>query len=147
MSMRLPAPHCARMMPRLTRLAMFSDPALSDPLTLVLLVAGAFFGAIASGGAGFAFAVVAASLWLHVLEPVRTTFLITSCSVILQSSLLWPMRRDIELKRLWPFVVGGAVGIPIGVRLVVYTNPDLLKTALGIFLIAFGLYALLAPPL
>jgi uncharacterized membrane protein YfcA len=126
---------------------MLADPAPTNALTISLLVAGAFFGAIASGGAGFAFAVVAASLWLHVFTPIRTTFLIVSCSVVLQSTLLWPMRRDIEFGRLWPFLAGGVLGIPIGVRLVVYTDPGTLKTALGVFLIAFGLYALLAPRL
>lgn len=123
------------------------DPALTDALNLSLLVAGAFFGAIASGGAGFAFAVVAASLWLHAFEPIRTTFLIVSCSIVLQTSMLWPMRHDIDFRRLWPFLAGGLLGIPIGVRLVVYTDPQSLKIALGCFLILFGLYALLAPRL
>ncbi len=125
---------------------MFSDPIFTQS-TLVVLCLGAFLGAIASGGAGFAFAVVAASLWLHVLEPIRVTFLIVSCSVVLQTSMIWPMRHHIEFGRLWPFLFGAAFGIPIGVQLVTYTDPDLLKVALGWFLLAFGLYALLAPRL
>lgn len=125
----------------------FTLPAGITGPDILLLCTGAFIGAIASGGAGFAFAVVAASLWLHVFEPIRTTFLIVSCSVVLQTSLLWPMRRDIEFRRLWPFLIGGLLGIPIGVRLVIHTDPELLKTALGSFLILFGLYALLAPRL
>jgi uncharacterized membrane protein YfcA len=125
---------------------MFSDPVFSMP-TLTVLCVGAFLGAIASGGAGFAFAVVAASLWLHVFEPIRVTFLITSCSVVLQTSMIWPMRHHIEFGRLWPFLLGAAFGIPIGVRLVTYADPDMLKVALGWFLLAFGLYALLAPRL
>jgi uncharacterized membrane protein YfcA len=125
---------------------MFSDPALTLP-TISILCLGAFLGAIASGGVGFAFAVIAASLWLHVFEPLRTTFLITSCSVVLQTSMIWPMRHHIEVKRLWPFLAGAAIGIPLGVQVVTYTDQNLLKTALGIFLIVFGLYALLAPRL
>lgn len=125
---------------------MFSDAIFTLP-TLSVLCIGAFLGAIASGGVGFAFAVVAASLWLHIFEPIRVTFLITSCSVVLQTSMIWPMRHHIEFRRLWPFLAGAAIGIPIGVRLVTYADPDLLKVGLGWFLLAFGLYALLAPRL
>jgi uncharacterized membrane protein YfcA len=125
---------------------MFSDPALTLP-TLSVLCLGAFLGAISSGAVGFAFAVIAASLWLHVFEPIRVTFLITSCSVVLQTSLIWPMRRSIEFGRLWPFLFGAVFGIPLGVKVVTYTDQDVLKPALGVFLILFGLYALFAPRL
>jgi len=43
------------------------------PEGLVLLLAGAFAGGFASGLAGFAFALVASSLWLHVLAPAEAT--------------------------------------------------------------------------
>ena len=125
---------------------MLSDPTLTWP-ALAALGIGAFIGAIASGGAGFAFAVVAASLWLHVFEPVRVTFLIVASGTVLQSSLIWPMRHHIEFRRLWPFLAGGLPGIPVGVRLVTYTDPGLLTGALGGFLVLFGIYALIAPRL
>ena len=44
-------------------------------------------------------------------------------------------------------MVGGLAGIPIGVRLLVHTDAGVLKIALGIFLMVFGTYALLAPRL
>ncbi len=136
----------ATMMPLPPDARMFTDPALTLP-TISILCLGAFFGAIASGGAGFAFAVVAAALWLHVFEPIRVTFLIASCSVVLQTSLIWPMREHIEFRRLWPFLAGAAFGIPLGVRMAAHTDPDILKIALGWFLLVFGLYALFAPRL
>jgi uncharacterized membrane protein YfcA len=125
---------------------MFSDPVFTIQ-TLAILCTGAFLGAIASGGVGFAFAVIAASLWLHVFEPIRVTFLITSCSVVLQTSMIWPMRNHIALGRLWPFLAGAVFGIPLGVQVVAYADQNRLKVALGIFLVVFGLYALLAPRL
>jgi uncharacterized membrane protein YfcA len=57
------------------------------------------------------------------------------------------MRHHIEFKRLWPFLFGALFGIPLGVRVVTYAYQEILKPALGIFLIAFGLYALFAPRL
>jgi uncharacterized membrane protein YfcA len=129
---------------------MFDDPAVAALFslpTLGMIWLGAFVGAIASGGAGFAFAITAAAFWLHVLDPARATLLVVACSVLLQFGTIWPLRHYIERRRVWPFIAGGLVGIPIGVRLLAHTDPALLKMALGWFLAAFGSYVLAAPRL
>ena len=129
---------------------MFSDPALASALSvpnLMLLWAGTFLGGLAAGAAGFAFGIVASSVWLHALSPVHNAFLVVSCGLLLQAATLWPARRGIEPRRLWPFILGGALGIPAGVVLLVMSEPGRLRFALGLFLIAYGLYALIAPRL
>jgi uncharacterized membrane protein YfcA len=60
---------------------------------------------------------------------------------------LWPQRKFIEPRRLGPFVAGGIAGVPVGVLLLACTNPSVLKSALGVFLLAFGAYSLAAPRL
>jgi uncharacterized membrane protein YfcA len=127
----------------------FRHPSGSSVLleTLGILWLGAFLGGIASGGAGFGFAVVASSIWLHDLTPLQSTFLVVGSGTVLQTSLIWPMRRNIEIRRLWPFLAGGAIGIPIGVNLLARIDANTTKLALGSFLIAFGAYAILAPRL
>ena len=129
---------------------MFSDPAgaaLFALPTLGVIWLGAFLGAVASGGAGFAFVIVASSIWLHVLDPVRAAVLNLGCSLLLQLWTIWPMRHYIERSRLWPFLVGGLLGIPLGVQLLAHANPGILKTALGALIGAFGAYILAAPRL
>lgn len=129
---------------------MFDDPAVAALFnlpTLGMIWLGAFVGAIASGGAGFAFAITAAAFWLHVLDPARATLLVVACSALLQFGTIWPLLHYIERRRVWPFIAGGLVGIPIGVRLLAHTDPALLKMALGWFLAAFGTYVLAAPRL
>ncbi len=108
---------------------------------------GAFAGALAAGGAGFAFALTASAIWLHVLDPLQTTMLVVACGTILHLTLVWPMRRSIELSRFWPFALGGLIGIPVGVALLTQADVSRLKAAVGAFLVAYGLYALLAPRL
>lgn len=115
--------------------------------TLGFLWIGALLGGIAAGGSGFAFGLAASSIWLHRITPVQSTILITTCGVLLHLTTLWPQRRHVEMKRLWPFVIGGVIGIPIGVAFLAHTDADILKMALGIFLVVFGTYALLAPKL
>lgn len=129
---------------------MWSDPAIAavlQPSTLGLLWLGGFLGGVAAGGAGFAFALVSSSIWLHVLDPLHATLLIVACSTLMQFGTVWQLRHHVDLRRLTPFVIGGVIGIPIGVLLLAHTDPHHLKSALGAFLAVFGLYALLAPRL
>jgi uncharacterized membrane protein YfcA len=113
--------------------------------TVAFLWAGALVGGIAAGGSGFAFGLAASSIWLHRIDPLHSTILITGCGVLLHMTTIWPQRRNIQIGKLWPVVAGGLPGIPIGVYLLTYTDGGLLKIALGIFLVVFGTYALLAP--
>ena len=46
------------------------------PLDLALFVAATFLGAFVAGVAGFAFGLVAAAIWLHVLTPLQSATLI-----------------------------------------------------------------------
>ena len=115
--------------------------------TIAILWLGALVGGIAAGGSGFAFALAASSIWLHRIDPLHSAIMCTGCGVLLHLTTIWPQRRHIEVARLWPFVAGGLAGVPIGVRLLAFTDAGLLKLVLGLFLIAFGLYAFIAPRL
>lgn len=110
---------------------------------LLILWSGAFLGAFVAGAGGFGFALAASSIWLHRLTPVQTTTLIVGCGAILHSGMVWPMRRSIVLSRLWPFLVGCMLGIPLGVRLLSTLDLASLKHLLGALLMCFGLYAVL----
>ncbi len=66
---------------------------------------------------------------------------------MLHLATIWPQRSHIEIGRVWPFVAGGLIGIPIGVRVLLILDASILKAVLGVFLLTFGTYALLAPKL
>ena len=115
--------------------------------TIGLVVLGGFLGGMASGAAGFAYGVVATSIWLHAISPIHAALLVVSGGLINQTGLVWTMRRTLEFGRLWPFLIGGAIGIPLGVMLVLETNPRAIQVALAVFMIAYGIYALIGPRL
>jgi uncharacterized membrane protein YfcA len=108
---------------------------------------GAFLGAFAVGAAGFAFALAATALWLHVLDPLHATLLVAACGTMLHIGLIWRIRRTIEPQRLWPFVVAGLAGVPLGITVLTRTDPHAIKVVLGAFLVAYGVYALATPRL
>ena len=115
--------------------------------TLGVLWLGALVGGIAAGGTGFAFGLAASSIWLHRIDPIHSAILVTACGVLLHLTTIWPQRTHVEFPRLWPFVVGGLIGIPIGVHFLAHTDAATLKATLGVFLLVFGSYALAAPRL
>ena len=115
--------------------------------TLAILWLGALVGGIAAGGTGFAFGLAASAIWLHRIDPLHSAILITGCGVLLHLTTIWQQRQHVELARVWPFVVGGLAGVPIGVAFLAHTDAGVLKIVLGVFLTVFGTYALIAPKL
>jgi uncharacterized membrane protein YfcA len=128
---------------------MFSDPALAAlSLNTILIVwLGGFLGGVASGAAGFAYGVVATAIWLHALTPLHATMLVVSGGLIIQSSLVYKMRRTLDWGRLAPFLIAGLIGVPVGVWLVVKTDQSAIRLGVAIFLVVYGFYALFAPRL
>src|ERR1700720_2439887 len=84
-------------------------------------------------------------VWLHFLPPAQTTALIVAYGLIVQGISVWKLRRSIRLVRLIPFLLGGAIGGPIGVELLGWTSPAPLRLSVGIVLILFSLYSLVRP--
>ncbi len=115
--------------------------------TLAILWLGALVGGIAAGGTGFAFGLAASAIWLHRIDPLHSAVLVTGCGVLLHLTTIWQQRQHVEIGRVWPFVVGGLAGVPIGVHFLAHTDAGVLKIALGVFLTVFGTYALIAPKL
>src|SRR5947209_16227784 len=116
-------------------------------LDLALLLAGACAAAFVTGLAGFAFAIVAAAVWLHFMAPAQATPLIIAFGLIVQGVSVWKLRRAIQWKRLMPFLVGGVIGVPIGAELLRWASPGDLRLAVGAILVLFSLWNLFRPSL
>ena len=114
-------------------------------LDLFLFLAATFTAALLAGLAGFAFGIVAASAWLHILTPVQTATLIVWFGLIVQGYAVWKLRHAIRWDRIAPMVLGSACGVPLGVYVLSSANPRFLHVGIGAVLIAYGIYGLLRP--
>jgi uncharacterized membrane protein YfcA len=112
-------------------------------LSLFLLVT--FAGALIAGLSGFAFGLVASSIWLYILTPLQTATLIIAFGLIVQGYAVWKLRRALDWRKLWPFLLGAALGVPVGVSILNWANPAYLRGGVGAFLVLYSLYALLRP--
>jgi uncharacterized membrane protein YfcA len=116
-------------------------------LDLAVFLVGTFAAALVTGLAGFAFGIVAAGIWLHVLSPQQATVFIVAFGLIVQGASVWKLRQAIKWDRLMPFLIGGALGVPIGGELLRWTTPDSLRQAISVILVLFSLWNLFRPNL
>lgn len=104
---------------------------------VALVVLGALTGGIVNGLTGTAYALVAMSFWLYAMPPTFAAPLVCLCAVggHLQA---WPqIRHGVRWPRLWPFLVAGLAGVPLGTMLIEHLKPDPLKLGVGCLLVVY----------
>jgi uncharacterized protein len=105
--------------------------------TYALLLFGALAGGFVSGLAGFGTALMALGIWLYVVPPAIAVPLVLICSVIAQVSTLPSIWKTIDFSIIWPFLIGGLLGVPLGVMLIAHADPKVFKLTVGVFLLVF----------
>ena len=116
-------------------------------LNLTIFLLATFAGSLVAGISGFAFGLIAASVWLYILTPAQAAALIALFAIVMQGIAVWRLRRHVKLARIAPFVAGGALGVPIGVALLRWMSAEEMRLAVGCALILFSLYSLARPKL
>src|SRR5450755_1176921 len=114
---------------------------------LVLLFLGALAGGFVSGLAGFGTALMALGIWLYVLPPSTAVPLVLICSIVAQTSTLPSIWRSIDFRLVWPFLIGGLAGVPLGTLLIAHADPGIFKVSVGVLMLVFptALYFQRAP--
>ena len=116
-------------------------------LQIAVYVTATFLAALVAGVTGFAFALIAAAAWLHVLTPLETATLTIGYGVIVQGYGAWKLRHAFAWSRIWPFVLGGAPGAAIGAMVLRWANPAYMRIGIATFLVAYAVYGLARPQL
>jgi uncharacterized membrane protein YfcA len=124
-----------------------SDLAFDQPIFLGLFLAATFAAALVAGLAGFAFGIVAAAAWLHILSPQQTVALIIGYGLIVQGYAVWQLRHALSWSRLWPFLLGGIPGVALGIFILRWTNPAYIRLGIGAVLVLYSIYSLARPAL
>ena len=103
-----------------------------------LLLIGALAGGFVSGLAGFGTALMTLGIWLYVLPPASAVQLVLICSIVAQSATLPSMWKRFNYGIIWPFIVGGLAGVPLGTLLIAHANPVTFKLTIGGLLLVFS---------
>jgi uncharacterized membrane protein YfcA len=102
---------------------------------LIWLAGGAALGGLVQGIAGFAFSMVAVSIWVWGLDPKYAATMAVFGGWFGQCISALRVRRGWHMDILWPYVLGAAIGIPIGNQLLGYLDPNRFKLVLGSLLV------------
>ena len=114
-------------------------------MPLVAIVAlGAAAGGFIQGLSGFAFGLVALGIWAWALDPELAGSLVVFGSLVGQLLSLGTVRRGLDPGRIWPFILGGLLGVPLGIALLHRIDPLGFKLAVGIILLVWCPTMLLA---
>ena len=100
-----------------------------------VLAFGAAIAGLVQGISGFAFAMVAMAIWVWTLDPVLAATMAVFGGWFGQVISALRIRRGWHVNILWPFVLGAAIGIPLGQQLLPYLDPNQFKLVLGALLV------------
>jgi uncharacterized membrane protein YfcA len=101
-----------------------------------------FFAGFTQGLSGFGSVLLALPLLAIFLDIKTVVPLAALQGMSVTIVLLVQLRTHLEFKKIYPLLVGAALGIPVGVFFLKRLNRDMILWTLGIFLIAYSLYSL-----
>ncbi len=102
---------------------------------LWLLAAGAALAGFVQGLTGFAFAMVAMSIWVWGVEPRIAAVMAVFGGLSGQLLQATTVRRVFEWRVVAPFLLGAAVGMPLGVALLPQLDAALFRLVIGCVLV------------
>jgi uncharacterized membrane protein YfcA len=83
---------------------------------------------------------------LHPNAPAECA-LIVGFGLLVQGYSVWKLRGALDWRQLLPFVAGAACGVPTGVALLTWSDPQSIRTAVGAFLVVYSVYGFTRPKL
>jgi uncharacterized protein len=110
---------------------------LPPPCDIAFVAAGALTAGFVNGLSGTGYALVALGFWLHAMSPITAAPLAALCSVGGHVQSLPRIWHGVMWSRLWPFLLAGAIGVPVGTTLLRHVHVQPLKLGVGLLLIFY----------
>ena len=111
---------------------------LPPPGDIAIVVAGALAAGFVNGLSGTGYALVALGFWLQAMSPITAEPLTALCGVAGHIQSLPTIWKGVRWPRLWPMLLAGVVGVPIGTLLLDHVQPNPLKVGVGVLLIVYS---------
>ncbi len=111
---------------------------LPPPGDIAIVAAGALAAGFVNGLSGTGYALVALGFWLQAMSPLTAAPLTALCGVTGHVQSLPTIWKGVRWQRLWPMLVAGIVGVPIGTLLLDHVRPGPLKVGVGILLLLYS---------
>lgn len=109
---------------------------------LLLLGAAACVGGAIFGMAGFAFGVIASLFLHHGFVTTDVIFIVVAGALVLNLGLLPRFWSEIDVRKSLPFLAGATLGLPVGLTLLSWLEPRLIRGFIGVLVIGYCAFAL-----
>ena len=109
------------------------EPWVLVVIGLIVVAAGFIQGLV-----GFGSGLVMVPILVLIIEPKVLIPAVLIHGLIMNGALAFEARKNIQRGRIAPILLGGLIGLPIGVYLLVFLSPDVLKIIIGLVIIIFG---------
>jgi uncharacterized membrane protein YfcA len=121
----------------------FIGLAASTPPMLAITLA-----ASVSSIAGFAFSPISQALLAPFLRsPVQIVEILFVCSIATQAFAIISLWREMDWRGVLVYLAGGALGLPIGLYLLLHLGLHGFHISIGVLMILYGAYVLLKRPI
>lgn len=116
--------------------------------TIAVVLFGSAAAAFVCGLSGFAFGMVALSVWVWVLEPAMLAPLVIFGSLVAQLITIRTAWSGADLRLLAPILIGGVCGVPLGAAALTVIDPAQFRLAVGCVMVSYSTFMLLVrqPP-
>src|SRR5690625_1325293 len=105
---------------------------------IIILVAS-----ILQTSTGFGFSILATPFLLLIFEPKEAIQINLVLSLIISSALIMKIKKDIDFGILKKFIVGSAVGMPIGIVFFLLIDINKLKLVISLIILALTIMLIL----
>ncbi len=111
----------------------------------LLLLGGmvTFFAATVAGMTGFGYGLVSVPLLMVVLPPRVVVPAVTTHILLLSLLILLEVIKKVDVRRIWPLMLTGLFGLPLGIYVLLALSESVLRTITGVVIVLFALALLL----
>lgn len=111
-------------------------------LQLVLVLAGAAVGGAIFGVIGFAYGVLMSIFIHHGFAAPDVVFIVVGGALVLNVGFLPRFWSELRWRDAAPYMAGAALGLPLGLWLLVSLDPRSIRAAVALLIVAYGCFAL-----
>lgn len=105
----------------------------------ILAFIAVLLASLVAGLTGFGFAIVAVPILMILMPPKVVVPLVQLLSTVLQIVVLVEARKWADLRRMWPLILTGVAGVPLGTYLLLILDPETLRILVGAVVVVSAL--------
>jgi len=112
-------------------------PVFENPQALAYSMACIYFGGCVKGLTGFGLSMISVPLLVLIAPPSAVVPVFLLLNTVMNVMLVYGLRNAIT-GRIWPLVISGIAGVPVGTYILVVVDGNVLRLIIGLVILVFA---------